>query len=368
MAINILHITRSQTGGVRKHTLQIYFGLDNRIFSQFFVTNLSTSDSTFTHNADINSIPVYDLPLRMSLNPIYLFRLLAIVRIVRTKDIDIVHGHGPIGGFFARFVSLLSGTPCVYTPHGGTVHAYSGAPQKRWTIIMERALYRFTNLFLFESQYSLLAFSQRIMPNNTKYLLNYNGVDLFEKRTRSPGEIFTIGGVGRLHPEKGYDILIKAMAILIHDRKLELRCRIYGEGSERTKLKDLVEKNNLGSNVLLEGFVTDISSIMDQVDVVVHPSRTDSLPYTPLEAISYGVPMIVSTTGGLPELITNHLNGLTTKLDPLDLADNIETLYMNPQLREQLTDNARETIKTKFSLQNMLSTIESTYKRLCSCP
>lgn len=121
-----------------------------------------------------------------------------------------------------------------------------------------------------------------------------------------------VGGVGRYHPGKGWDTLIRAFRRL--PREADARLIIFGAGRERRHLKSLAEGD---SRIELAGFRKDIKDLYQAFDICVCPSRFEPLPRVILEAMDAGTPVIASDIGGCRELIEDY-GGSTFRMDDVE--------------------------------------------------
>jgi glycosyltransferase involved in cell wall biosynthesis len=113
---------------------------------------------------------------------------------------------------------------------------------------------------------------------------------------------------GRLHPKKGFDILIAAVAIL-RDQGVAVTCEIAGEGHERGKLEARIAALNLADRVRLVGWRDDVAGFLATGDVFAFPSYQEGFPLTLLEAMAVGLPAVASAIPGPLEMIEDGASG-----------------------------------------------------------
>jgi glycosyltransferase involved in cell wall biosynthesis len=127
---------------------------------------------------------------------------------------------------------------------------------------------------------------------------------------------------------------------------------IFGKGSDEyeAELRQRIKHAGLDSRVTWHGFVADRNSIYQGLDVCVVPSRgNDPLPTSAIEAGMFGIPVIASRSGGLPEVIEDGINGfLFDAGDAPALAERIVKLASDPRLRRSMGERARARAKEKF--------------------
>ena len=137
---------------------------------------------------------------------------------------------------------------------------------------------------------------------------------------------------------------------------------LIGEGPDRAKAEQLVNKLQISKEVLFFGNSSDVSKILCYSDVFLLPSQTESFGLAALEAMAAKTAVISTNTGGLPEVNIHGVTGYLSDLgDVQDMADNAVSILENDEILETFKENAREHT-TKFSLENILPVYESIYK------
>ena len=159
----------------------------------------------------------------------------------------------------------------------------------------------------------------------------------------------TVGLVSSFVGYEGIDTLVRAAALL-RDRKAPLRLLLVGDGAERGALERLVEDLDLRRTAVFTGRVPfcDVRAYYAALDVFVVP-RIDArvchlvTPLKPIEAMASGRPVVASAVAGLAEVIEDGRTGvLVTPEDPARLADAVEPLLYDADLRDRLGQAARD--------------------------
>jgi glycosyltransferase involved in cell wall biosynthesis len=127
----------------------------------------------------------------------------------------------------------------------------------------------------------------------------------FKDNARAP----RIVAAGRLHPKKGFDVLVAALAIL-RDQGQAFDCEIAGEGDERAKLEALIAQHGLGDRVRLAGWRADVSAFLATGDLFAFPSYQEGFPLVLLEAMAVGLPVTASAIDGPVEMIDDGVDGV----------------------------------------------------------
>lgn len=140
-----------------------------------------------------------------------------------------------------------------------------------------------------------------------------------------------IVAAGRLHPKKGFDVLVAALALL-RDQDLAFDCEIAGEGDERARLEGLIAQHGLGDRVRLVGWRADVPAFLATGDVFAFPSHQEGFPLVLLEAMAVGLPAVSSAIPGPVEMIADGVDGaLVPPGDPAALARALAGLVATPE-------------------------------------
>jgi glycosyltransferase involved in cell wall biosynthesis len=158
---------------------------------------------------------------------------------------------------------------------------------------------------------------------------------------------------GRLSYEKGPDRFIEIVRRLSRDSRLYFV--MTGEGPEREKVFNLIRDYSLKDKIYTPGFVDDIQSLMNAVDIVVLPSRVDGMPLAVLEAQALGKSVVASRIGSLPEMISDGHTGFLCEPDDVNLfCERITTLAHDPAARARIGAAARVSVTEKYSSGRMI--------------
>lgn len=164
----------------------------------------------------------------------------------------------------------------------------------------------------------------------------------------------TFLAVGRLHPQKGFDVLIRAMA-QVHGLESAWQLIILGEGDSRAELEQIIEASELGDTIRLQGRVLNPWPWLKAADVFVLSSHSEGFPNALCEAMAAGLP-VVSTDcpSGPADLITDGEDGLLVPVDDADaLAEHMLQLARSQELRTRLGAGA-EQIRNRYRLAAIL--------------
>ncbi len=184
---------------------------------------------------------------------------------------------------------------------------------------------------------------------NAHYISNFvdeENADPVERNNfNTPTNVPLVLAAGRLHENKGFDVLIRAIACLDN-----VYLWVAGEGPLKNDLKKLVSDLKLSDRVLLLGWREDINALLASADIFVCPSRHEPLGNVVLEAWSQKIPIIATASQGPKQLIDDGENGLLVPIDDAStLAEKISCLIQENSLRKSIIDNAHQKYLVNFS-------------------
>ena len=169
--------------------------------------------------------------------------------------------------------------------------------------------------------------------------------------------------VANLRPEKGYDVLLDATKVLA-DRDLPVKVVAVGRGELEEEMVARHARLHLGDRLLFAGQRDDVLRILAGADVFVLASRQEGLPVVLMEATSVGLPIVATAVGGVPEVVTDGVDGLVVPPgDPQALAEALSRVIVDPDLRTRLGNGAKER-STMFDVARASRTIESIYREV----
>jgi len=187
-------------------------------------------------------------------------------------------------------------------------------------------------------------------------------------RKPSKQKSVTFGFAARLEHLKGPLVLMNAFAST-HRRFADIKLRIAGGGSLKQKVIARAKAHSVIGQCEFQGIYTQVeqkSSFMQGLDVFVLPSLTEGTPNGIIEAMAYGLPVISTTVGGIPDLVVDETGILVPPGDVEALAQAMRRLTENPGLREQMGHAARKRYEKLFSPALVLPLMLDTYRRVAA--
>ena len=167
---------------------------------------------------------------------------------------------------------------------------------------------------------------------------------------RKPGAT-RLGLFGLYSPAKGQDVAVLAVAELVgRGRQIELLLAGHGRDRFEERLRELVDQYALEDSVRIEGFLDDPYSAMSETDIVIVASQVEAFSRVTVEAMLLGKPVVYPALGGPAEYMEDGATGLAYPAgDPSGLAEVIERLIADPELRSALGRQAREYARRRFT-------------------
>ena len=173
-----------------------------------------------------------------------------------------------------------------------------------------------------------------------------------------------IGCVAALTPDKGQDVLIRALPLI---RRQYPNCRLLlaGTGPCRGELATLAKAQGVPDAVHFLGFVEDVGRVYSAIDVFAFPAQAEALGTALLLAMARALPVVAVARGGIPEVVENGGNGLLiANLDPETFASNIVRVVAHPEEGARLGAAARETVAARFCVDRMVEETLGLYEDL----
>ena len=180
----------------------------------------------------------------------------------------------------------------------------------------------------------------------------------------APGTAIRVVAAGRLHPKKGFDILIRAIGLL-RARGLDVVCDIAGEGEARAHLEHLIAELDLGAAVSLMGWTADVSGFLATGDLFAFPSHQEGFPLVLLEAMAVALPVVSSAIDGPVEMVMDGETGrLVPPDDPQALADALAALIATPDRARTLGARARQAVLRDYGPVPLARRLETVLDRM----
>lgn len=375
--LKILHIQLfSLLSGVQKVSLDEFSAL-TATFNYVLLCKEPGPLTIASEKLGVKSIYVETLQRQISLFD-DIFSAFRIYSIARNGHYDVVHTHSSKTGVIGRIAAKFAGVPrVVHTVHGFSFPAAKSRLEYTLFFGMEWVAKYFTDILIvlnrtdYEIAIDKLGFSAskvRVVANGVDTTV-YKPIDSLQRKihraNRLPNATEGLCGmmVGRLSEQKNPVFLLNALISLNDREKLPHDFRFYfiGDGPLRGVMEELIERSKIGIKVNLIGWADNIQELLPLADFCVLPSSWEGMPLAILEALSCGVPCLVSDISGNRECVKHDQNGMIFSTSSEDeLQSCILKLIDAPELLIMMSRQARES-SMKFDLQKRTKAIIDIY-------
>ncbi|HWZ45606.1 MAG TPA: glycosyltransferase family 4 protein [Candidatus Saccharimonadales bacterium] len=313
------------------------------------LTRASRYDDSIVAKCRQEGVPALaiDGPGRLDLRAVNRLR-----RLVREREIDVVHTHNYKSNLYAWLATRSAGIPLVATCHNWTRSTAS----LRFYASLDRLILRGFRRTVAVSPLVADKLRQARIPHQRVSVIR-NGIDteVLQAAPAFPREHpaqVTIGCVCRLVHEKGVADLLHAAQSLLKERP-GLRFLIAGDGPDRAEFEALAAELGIAPKVSFLGFQSNMAAVYASIDIFTLPSYNEGLPVSVLEAMAAGKPIVASRIGALPEVVTEAAGSLIPAGDRAALAHSLRNLIDNPALMRKQGVHARERVRQLFDARAM---------------
>lgn len=359
--MKVVHIIGGgDVGGAKTHVLSLVAEMSKHIE----VVLISLREGEFAEDARKMGINTHVIHTGSALKDIKELR-----KFVTEGGFDLVHCHGSKANVMGTLLRKKCKISVITTVHSDWKLDYMGNPKKQYTfgLLNAYALRKLDGYVGVTDNFADMLIDRGFDPYRVQVL--YNGLDfnitpapkmsredfLAQYGIKWDEETVVCGIAARLHPVKDIATIIRAIA-KIKDVCPKLYFIIGGDGEQREYLEKLTQELNLTDRVVFAGWVSDMDTFLNAIDINLLSSLSESFPYSVLEAIRSGCTMVTSAVGGMPVLIDSGANGLLFKPQDVEkLSEHLEYLYKNPDLRADMAKKLLAKASTLYSLDKMVS-------------
>ncbi len=293
-----------------------------------------------------------------------------VARIVKEKNIEVIHAHTRVTQVLAHLVSKKTAVPFVTTCHGFFKPRMFRRIFPCWGMrsiaISEAVRAHLVNDLGVKKERVAVVHNGVEMEKFSPDQFSQAQKESFKKDYGLAPDAPVIGTVARLSSVKGQRYLIRAMEKILKAFP-DAQLLLVGDGPEKDKLVEQVRQLRIESNVTFAPSTLDTSVPLSIMDVFVLPSVLEGLGLAIIEAQAMGLPVVASDVGGIYTLVKDGVNGLLVPAEkPESLAEAILNLLNDKNLAAEMGRRAREQARQKFDLKEMVEGIEGVYKEVVS--
>jgi N-acetyl-alpha-D-glucosaminyl L-malate synthase BshA len=324
-------------------------------------------------NVSFCEVPLLDYPLLAQRS--YALALTAkMIEVARTEELDLFHVHYAIphavGAYLARQVLGKRAPKTITTLHGTDVTLVGADPKfqplVRFVVGASDAITAPSH-YLAEAAHTHLGLSRDVA---IEVIPNF--VDT--RRFSPPASENARGGshgnrprvlthVSSFRPLKRVEDVVRVFAVIASE--FPARLDLVGDGPERPRIEALVHVLNLDSRVRFLGERSQLVDLLQESDVFLFPSQSESFGLAALEAMACGVPVVASAVGGIAEVVRHGEAGFLAAVgDVAAMAGHVRRLLTDDELHARLSRRARELAETRFPTEPAVDRYEAAYRRV----
>jgi len=276
-----------------------------------------------------------------------------IAEMITKENIEHIHAHwGSTTATMAYIISRLTGIPWSFTLHRWDI--------KEGNMLKEKVKSaRFVRCISEHGKHELLEIFGGNYLERIKVIHMGVKTPIDASESDEPKGFFTIVTPANLLEVKGHKYLIEACLNLVRQGIKNFQCFFYGDGPLRVKLESLIREKKLTNFVKMPGVLPHEKLIEiyknKEIDLVVLPSITtktehEGIPVSLMEAMAYGIPVISTNTGGIPELLSRGAGIIVEEKSPQKLAEAIIKTMKDTDFRKELSKRGFQRIKEDFNI------------------
>jgi glycosyltransferase involved in cell wall biosynthesis len=293
-------------------------------------------------------------------------------QLITNRQIDVVHSHDYKTNLLALMLSKACSINALSTVHGWTGHS----PRERYFYYPadKRVLAKFPRLIAVSTDIANELMGHGAPPERVTTVLNAIDPRAFH---RDPAQVadaraqlnlqpdhIAIGAVGRLEPQKRFDLLLEAFAPL-YKRNPKLHLIIAGDGSLWNALNEQRRQLELQDGVTLTGHITSVVPLHHALDLFVQSSDYEGTPNSVLEAMAMETPIVATEAGGTAELVHDGVHGRILPIGRVDkLMYAISAAMLDPAATRRMKLRARQRVEGELSFESRVRKVEGIYQEL----
>jgi len=377
-------IARLNMGGPALHVAYLSEGLRERGYDTTLVAGtLARGEDSMSFVAEELGVRVERVPeLSREISPLRDLRaILRLAQLIRRERPKILHTHTAKAGAVGRIAALAAGHArppiIVHTFHGHVLRGYFDPVRAYGFRLLERWLATKTT--------TLIAVSPQVRDDlvhlgvapREKFTVIRLGIELDERisapdgaraETRRllgvPQDAFVVGWIGRMTGVKNTDQVLAALKLL-RDRGVDAYLCMVGDGPDRERLEQRAHDLGVVKRCLFLGYQEEVARFYAAFDGMILTSVNEGTPVSAIESLAAGRPVVATRVGGVPDVVDDGEDGFL--VDPgstEQLADRLEELARNPELREQMGERGRARVPSRYAVTRLVEDMDRLYKSL----
>lgn len=369
--MKILHIAQA-SGGVERYIYSLLSHIDNSKYENVLLCSNQFNKESFKHLTS----SVEELSMKRNIGLGDIRNILAIRKIIKKYNPDVVYCHSSKGGAVGRLACVGLGIKTIHNAHGWAFNMKGSWVMHILYIFVEWCLGLFTDMIVCISNSEFVDAKRKHIGNERTRKIIYNGVDVeqLEKALQDsslmrsdlniPDDAFVVGMVGRISQQKAPDVFVKMAARIKRDVP-SAHFVIVGSGKEREGIEQQIKDANLDHCFHITGWVDNIAPFIKLLDVGVLLSRWEGFGLALCEYMVAGLPIVATNVDAIPEVVNDGVNGLLVDMDDdVAAANAVMRIYTDKDMYMQMSKNGSKIVRDRFDVKRTAEQTEVLFQSL----
>lgn len=362
-------ITKLELGGAQKTTLSLLRHLDRKRYCPYLIT--APGGYLKEEASSISQLNIFFVDTL--LRDINIFKDLVsffkIRKYLKQQGINIVHTHSSKAGIIGRWAARCAGVKLIFhTVHGWPFYIEAKTALKLAYKVLEKITALITTRLVVVSDKDLKEGLRTVNKSRDKYIKIPYGIEIKDFTVKmdsgSRGKVVKVGFIACYKPQKAPMDFLKVVKKIAGAEK-DIEFISAGDGALKPEVMREAAKLGLDKRIQFLGWQPDIAAVLEKLDIILLTSHWEGLPVVIIESLALGIPVVATEVGGVPELVTDGVNGfLAAKGDWEKLAKDLLLLSADKEKRLQFSRQSRKRFKEEFNIGYMKNRIESLYQRV----
>lgn len=352
--IKVLEFCESYGGGVKTQIDNIISLMDKDRFEIHWLLN-SNSDEVFSD---------FNLNIKPTLNRKHPFSTLKTLKrlsvFLQQQNIDLVHAHSTFAGLYILLMHIFlhCNIPVVFTPHAYFSEKSNGTLKNKLICFIERMINRNAQYIIHvSSEEEKHAISMNLLRDTNSIVINNGIPEPIEVTSKKISNSYRYMNVARCDYQKNPDLFIR-IAKWIVESDPDAVCEWVGDGALLDVSREKVEKMGLTDKIQFSGYSNEIPLKLSQANCFLSTSRYEGQPFSVIEALAFGKPVILTDVVGHRELVEN--NGVLLK-SPVDKETLLRDVTLVKQNMSSYSNKSKQIYKKKYKVSKMIHKISNVY-------
>ena len=285
---------------------------------------------------------------------------LRLYKILKNGRYDLIHIYGLKANIIGRLIGRLAGCKNIVA---GLRSIYPGNKESNLHLFLDKITLCLVKLYISNSKTAVDFLIGKGYPPKI-FRVVHSGIDLVTQIKKQESKVSTIITVARFEPPKDYKTLLLAFDIL-NKKGFKFTSLLVGGGSKKEEMMELSAQMGLKDRVSFLGEKENVSEDLERSDIFAFSSLFEGLPRAIMEAMAARLPVVAVDVGGVSELVDDEKTGFLVKAeDAHALADKIEKLLLDKDIRKRMGESGMEKIKKEFSMDRLVKEMEGIYESL----